>query len=704
MSRPSKLQYATCLSASFQLLRCLLLLDSGLSVTQDDEKPCPASGVDSTCSISLEQVEELESSGQDLSFSLLQKMLTKKADDAVKHLDSSAESNVDTAEGQQSGSCARYGCSDAFKAAQSCQCTPSCDQYHNCCSDYGDRCPWVTPCSDKETCLGTVDDFLDKLPRQQNGLLQTYGDNAKTGRGGECELCDLPPFCPGYDFLKHCRYDAYDNAMAAIYYTKRGKFVKAQLILDAFIELLYPGKEVMFNGKKVSYGAADGLPSKRWLTLLAASYAPERAEAGTYWGDTVTDAAVDVGNNAWAAMAFAHYAADSGKSCYAVVAHDIMAAIKAAHAPCEDFLQGFAARLPPFSKNYRSTEHNIDMYALAAMLEDETSRKRAGTFVNQMYGFSPESGETEVYSTGTDMQERCDTRRVNHRIPVDAQTWNLLANADDIPERKHRSLAFVLHPSVELDGFYELDKDLIGNAQGRGKGDKYAGFRFSTRGSGAQMENSASAVMSMIHYKVKFGEMLDGRNLSHDIYSVGRSLRGMLFRYGSILASIKGGNSAAWQKHPGNGAKDVEYPGGSDTGFGWTYLRYPHLAATAWTGLFLLQQADLSQPVNEHANPYAPPAKAVPDAATAAAAATQCLDRGSGPQPAPAPIVVPAPNPAPRGSSYSCAELGCSKPYSASLSCQCNSHCKQYGNCCSGYDATCSGGASSDSCWLSMKL
>jgi len=56
----------------------------------------------------------------------------------------------------------------------------------------------------------------------------------------------------------------------------------------------------------------------------------------------------------------------------------------------------------------------------------------------------------------------------------------------------------------------------------------------------------------------------------------------------------------------------AEHPGGSDTGVSWAYLRYPHLASTAWTGLLLLYQADDWQPVWEDANPLAAPADAVP--------------------------------------------------------------------------------------------
>merc|ERR1712232_158107 len=186
------------------------------------------------------------------------------------------------------------------------------------------------------------------------------------------------------------------------------------------------------------------------------------------------------------------------------------------------------------------------------------------------------------------------------------------------------SLGEALKPSTK-GGFLEANKDLIGNSDGVGRNDLYVGFRFSTRGNGAQWENSAGGVMSLIHYRAKYGEMIGSHNISIDIDQIGHSLRGMLRTYGSVLASTLGGNELSWQKHPGNAARSVEYPGSSDTGFEWTCLRYPHTAATAWTGFFLLQQAVADEFVDRHANPYAPPASPVPNVATATAAAGQCL-------------------------------------------------------------------------------
>mmetsp|Transcript_97416 Transcript_97416/g.275494 ORF Transcript_97416/g.275494 Transcript_97416/m.275494 type:complete len:775 (-) Transcript_97416:83-2407(-) len=646
-----------------------------------------------------ECIEQEDQETEEQRFSLLQRPIPREA-----RLDQEEQKTVETGgKSATRGSCASYGCG-VFLPGKPCQCTEACYTYHNCCPDYQAACSQsahggsgsssgipkadTVPCPDKESCLRIVDSFLDRQPRNPNGLLQTYGSNGHIGGGGSCGWeCQLPAQCPGADVLHHCRFDTYDSSLAAIYYTKRGRLAEAQRILDGFIGLLYPGKEVKFNGKKVSYGAADGLPSRRWLTLLAAAYTPQKAKPGDYWGGAVTDGAVDVGNNAWAAIAFAQYAADAGKPCYAVVAHDILAAIRKANSNCNDFLKGFTARLDPFPKYYRSTEHNIDMYALATMLGDKDSQWRAGTFVKMMYGYSGDRSENNVYSTGTDLMRLCDTGKTTNRIPVDAQTWNLLANADDVADRKRSSIAQTLKKSTD-GGALEANKDLIGNGRGGGKGDTYVGFRFSTRGNGAQWENSASGVMSLIHYRSKYGEMIGGRNVSYDIEQVGKSLRGLLQNYGSMLASALGGNSKAWQKHPGNGARNVPYPGGSDTGFEWTYLRYPHTAATAWTGYFLLMQADASQPLNPHANPYAPPARPVPDKATAAAAAGQCIDGHPQYAPGPAP---PASGPLPQTADKGCSLWGCGD-YNPHHFCQCNSRCHQFGNCCVDYASVCESG------------
>lgn len=469
---------------------------------------------------------------------------------------------------------------------------------------------------DVEKHLKTIDAFLDKQPRQTYlpggvGLLQTFGPNSISG--GDCgkEFCELPEPCP-FGASGHCRFDVYDNAVAAIYYIKRGKLKEARRILDAFLHLLYPPKKV----PHLSFGnPQDHLPSGHWLTLCGASYWDGSVEAGTYSGGSLADGAVDTGNNAWVGMAFVHYAAAADNSCFAVVARDILQALKKGN-HCEDKLQGFKARLRPYPGEYRSSEHNIDIFAFARMLGDDKVEARAGKFIESMYNY--DSRYKDVYSIGTSGTVDCDVAINGHSpIATDAQVWSLLAGADPVKARKAASLGFVLKPAVgPKGGMLTSDKDIIGNAAG---GKPLEGVKFTNWGNGAQWELTASAVMAMIRYRDTYGPDADGVDVSKHINSMRGSLLALLDRYGAVPASVLGGNYAAYKKNN----HSSPYPGGTDTGMDWTYFRYPHLTATAWTGLSLLYQGDDKQAVNHDANPYGIPTKPV----SPSNADTKCIPR-----------------------------------------------------------------------------
>jgi hypothetical protein len=83
------------------------------------------------------------------------------------------------------------------------------------------------------------------------------------------------------------------------------------------------------------------------------------------------------------------------------------------------------------------------------------------------------------------------------------------------------------------------------------------------------------------------------------------SIKRLLSTYGAIPASLLGGNYEMWSQRHNASAHSSRYPGGSDSGLGWTYLRYPHVASTVWGALALMYQFDEDSPVNEMANPYA---------------------------------------------------------------------------------------------------
>mmetsp|Transcript_8493 Transcript_8493/g.24431 ORF Transcript_8493/g.24431 Transcript_8493/m.24431 type:complete len:555 (-) Transcript_8493:570-2234(-) len=416
----------------------------------------------------------------------------------------------------------------------------------------------LTTCGNRSTCLKVVDDFLAQQPQSfapRAGLLQTFGP-APPGGGGPCgRLCELYPECA----KQNCRFDPYDNAVAAIYLTYRGNLSEAANILIGLRRLMYDD-----SGR---------------LELLRSAYTEKGLPQEWF---------IDTGNNAWVAMAFAHYAAASGSSCDAATAHDILHAI-VGESSCKGSLGGFTGRAQNSRGGYRATEHNIDMFALARMLGEEEIMEEAAKFVRHMFGIDPE--HPDAYATATGGEPRCsDQRTYGTPIAADTQFWNLLAEVDPHGGRKRASLEFALRPSSE-GGFITEDDDLLGG------GAKLTGVRFTNRGEGAQWENTAAAVMASGYYDAVYSKQ---PNSTRDMVDqMQASLLYQLGKYGAVLGSVRGGNFLAYHAR----SPPAAYPGGSHTGMGWTYLRYPHTAATAWTGLMLLE-----------ANPFLPPKQPMPAA------------------------------------------------------------------------------------------
>jgi hypothetical protein len=238
-----------------------------------------------------------------------------------------------------------------------------------------------------------------------------------------------------------------------------------------------------------------------------------------------------------------------------------------------------------------------------------------------MYGasrFYPTS-----YAGGTGAAKKCDATVNEGGLPADATFWNVLADADPDKTRATSALQFALEMPARAPGgkytrrgLWVYDKDSItpegGPLQGAGSVRNapvnLAGVRFTTFGNGIQWEVTAGAVMAMVHYKRKYGPGT-AMELPKRIEEARRSLRTLLKMYKGVPQSVLGGTYHRWQtgKHIGE-----EFPGGTDTGLGWPYLRYLGTVTTAWAGLALLYQTDPSEAVNEDANPFVPPKSPVP--------------------------------------------------------------------------------------------
>merc|ERR1719296_24815 len=221
-------------------------------------------------------------------------------------------------------------------------------------------------------------------------------------------------------------------------------------------------------------------------------------QAGNYEAPAVTDGGVDAGNNAWAALAFVHYAAAMNSPCHAVVARDILGAMVHAGDCSTDARQGYMGHFEPYSGLYRSAEHNIDLFGLAKVLQDQTVQGSCGAFVGSLYNAN--KGFPGTYATGTTDGRRCDpTVAPGFPVAVDATFWNILADADPQVDRLVSALTFATqtpqvgnngHPGAK--GLWVQDVDRV--YTGEPANPTLSGFRFSTAGNGIHWENTAGAV------------------------------------------------------------------------------------------------------------------------------------------------------------------------------------------------------------------
>jgi len=107
---------------------------------------------------------------------------------------------------------------------------------------------------------------------------------------------------------------------------------------------------------------------------------------------------------------------------------------------------------------------------------------------------------------------------------------------------------------------------------------------------------------------IEYQRMGGSKDVSSQIHEARESVKRLIQVYGTVPPSVLGGNINAWHR----GEHSHPYPGGSDTGLGWTYLRYPHVASVAWAGLLMLYQPADGAPIDDEGNPFSAPSHPVP--------------------------------------------------------------------------------------------
>tara|TARA_B110000046_G_scaffold132954_1_gene139347 strand:- start:284 stop:2215 length:1932 start_codon:yes stop_codon:yes gene_type:complete len=408
--------------------------------------------------------------------------------------------------------------------------------------------------------------------------------------------------------------DTYDNSLAIIYYTAMNDFDKAKRLADSWIQIL------VWTGWNT-----DNTDN---MNLLRARYKID----GTWWttalgGDTLYR---DVGNNSYMALALAKFGATFSKrllttntdatNIYTRAAISIMTFIHDKRGRIVSInggtqMVGYAAREAP--KDYLSTEHHIDMYALANIINRtpnigttvttlcETIMTNVKTYMTAVYdegmgtymiGTDPCGGNLPADSTHYSVNLNTEAP-----TPVDCQTWAMLTGMDDddTHNRQKTGMAWVKNTCYIHDHYRFTSEGKVAECANKNGSSacvspdvSYTGIRFTSSGDGIQLENTGSGLMALARY-ASFPRD-DAGDYAESIESIAYSIDELAKRYPDGMVASLFDISAV---------KDYG-DSGQNTGLTWSYAAVPHLASTLYC---ILARRYITAPDNvnpEIYNPY----------------------------------------------------------------------------------------------------
>ncbi len=229
----------------------------------------------------------------------------------------------------------------------------------------------------------------------------------------------------------------YDNALALLAFLARGDVERAGLIADAFVYAqehdryytdgrlrnAYQGGDLVLPPGWTPRGKVGTVRMPGWYDENREEWLEDRVQVGTY-----------TGNVAWAMLALLAYYEQAGGGKYLAAAERMGDWVETS---CRDsrgqggYTAGFEEWEPnPLELTYKSTEHNIDLYAafqrLYLLTGQEKWRNRADHakfFVLGMW-----DTQQQVFWTGTTGDGATVNKTV---IPVDIQAWAVLALGEE---------------------------------------------------------------------------------------------------------------------------------------------------------------------------------------------------------------------------------------------------------------------------------
>ena len=434
--------------------------------------------------------------------------------------------------------------------------------------------------------LKYVEDYLDR----QTILI----DNSALGKPND-HVVRTYNVGPGNPF--EVAADTYDNSLAAQFFTAIGKPQKAARILDTWL--------------RMSESATSDPDTKGlfWPRVQITN-----VEWAVSWLDGDSHKALDVGNNSMMGLAFCKYylqfQSAGADIRYYNAAKTIMSTIHNNY-QCNDTTKGYKGRKARAgdpgggNQSWRSVEHNLDMYALGACVEEAASlagdgtatavavKQRAGAFVDAMW-----DAPYNRYRVGTGLCEDGPNAFNNNYIAVDSITWRYLSKAaGSVSSHEQKSQASM---ATLISDFLFEDTDWTAIL-----GVPYWGVPFSKYGTQPWAENGVQAPEGYGAQQENVGAMLLALNAYHN--EMGSS-------YGGKIDDVRAGVKKMLDFHKAHGipahyeetvnCEPLPHRANCNTGLNWSYARDPHTAATAYFGLALLYQWSNGGEINAGANPY----------------------------------------------------------------------------------------------------